>query len=72
MLVTADRELERHSTEANLNCIQDTDARTTSKFGATAKALGRSRDGLGTKIHAVVARIDLTERFAPGPSHNTN
>ena len=39
------------------------------KGGADAQGLGRSRGGLGTKIHAVVDALGLPVRFMLSPGH---
>jgi transposase len=46
---------------------------TAKKGGQEAEALGRSRGGFGTKIHAVVDALGLPVRFAlgPGQQHDT-
>ncbi|WP_298016094.1 IS5 family transposase [uncultured Parasphingopyxis sp.] len=42
------------------------------KGGAQAQALGRSRGGFGTKIHAVVDALGLPVRFALGPGQQND
>lgn len=40
--------------------------------GAQGQALGRSRGGFGTKLHAVVDALGLSVRFALGPGHQND
>ena len=42
------------------------------KGGPQAEALGRSRGGFGTKLHAVVDALGLPVRFAIGPGAQQN
>lgn len=42
------------------------------KGGAQAQALGRSRGGFGTKLHAVVDALGLPVRFALGPGQQND
>lgn len=42
------------------------------KGGSAAQALGRSRGGFGTKIHAIVDALGLPVRFALGPGQQND
>ena len=42
------------------------------KGGVQAQALGRSRGGFGTKIHAVVDALGLPVRFVLGPGQQND
>nr|CAM77450.1 transposase, IS4 [Magnetospirillum gryphiswaldense MSR-1] len=44
----------------------------TKKGGQEAQALGRSRGGFGTKIHAVVDALGLPVRFKLGPGQQND
>ncbi|MDF2998567.1 MAG: Transposase insH for insertion sequence element, partial [Xanthobacteraceae bacterium] len=43
-----------------------------SKGGSAAQALGRSRGGFGTKLHAIVDALGLPVRFALGPGQQND
>src|SRR5690606_36985198 len=46
--------------------------RAAQKGGSEAQALGRSRGGFGTKLHAVVDALGLPVRFAIGPGQEND
>ena len=71
--VADDPDLERLAIDATVIRAQAQAAGTREKKrGAQAQALGRSRGGCGTKLHAVVDALGLPVRFALGPGQQSD